>query len=132
MKVSSAGAVSVLPDVWADYPFTNSVAYPNWLDWRIAVLREFVLAERATWPLTAEEREERRLAKYRRYRGSPKGRERMRRYNAGPAAREAQRRYRATLVRSEYSYQRDGGVYGGRWVHFRASEVEARRREDAL
>jgi hypothetical protein len=130
--MNAVEAASVLPDVWADHPFTNSVPYPEWLGWRLSLLREFVLAERATWPLTDKEREERRLAKYRRYRGSLKGWERMRRYNAGPAARAAQRRYRATLVQSEYSYQRDGGVYGGRWVHFRASEVEARRREDAL
>src|SRR5207244_3654264 len=67
VKTRNGGRVvdaTVLPDVWADYPFTNSVPYPQWLDWRIGILREFVLAERATWPLTDEDRAERRLARY--------------------------------------------------------------------
>jgi hypothetical protein len=102
---------SVLPDVWADWPVTNGVPYPQWLDWRIGILREFVLAERATWPLTAEEREERRLAKYRRYRRGLKGWERTRRYNGSSKHAECSRKYREWHPRTDASYQSEKGYW---------------------
>ena len=61
--------------------------------------------------------EERRLAKYARYRNSMKGWERTRRYNSSPAHRQACQRYRDSHVRGPESCQREGRCGRVRWVN---------------
>ena len=63
--------------------------------------------------LTEEEKRERRLASYTRYRQSEKGYLRTRRYNTSAAHRDASRRYRESHVRGPASYQQSNG----RWVN---------------